>query len=110
MVPWIMGYPEVMLRNKLFDYAGQKSASRRSLLISSKPVWGHLRPKIFRERLFVRAMRHSCRSQDKLIHNFRESFVHNIAHKRLQNDIPAARMPPNRPAVPPLSQDHGVSL
>jgi hypothetical protein len=27
MVPWIMGYPEVMLRNKLFNYAGQKSSS-----------------------------------------------------------------------------------
>jgi hypothetical protein len=30
MVPWIMGYPEVMLRNKLFNYAGQKSAWRKS--------------------------------------------------------------------------------
>jgi hypothetical protein len=35
---WIMGYPEVMLRNKLFNYAGQKSAWRKSQLISSKPV------------------------------------------------------------------------
>jgi len=36
-------------------------------------------------------------SQDKLIHNFRESFLRNIAHKRLQNDVPASRIPPNRP-------------
>jgi len=37
-----MGYPEVMLRNKLFNYAGQKSASGTSLLISPKPVYGQL--------------------------------------------------------------------
>src|SRR5207244_9446223 len=54
------------------------------------------RPKISRERLFVRAVRQTRGSQDKLIHNFRESFLRNIAHKRLQNDVPASRIPPNR--------------
>ena len=54
------------------------------------------RPRIFRERLFVRAVRHSCGSQDKLIHNFGESFVRNIAYKCLQDDVRAVRIPPNR--------------
>ena len=38
-----------------------------------------------------------CPRLDKLMHNFRESSVGNIAYKRLQNDVATARIPPNRP-------------
>src|SRR5260370_42341698 len=44
MVPWIMGYPEVMLRNKLFNYAGQNSACRKSPGESPRsPFWANFR-------------------------------------------------------------------